>query len=452
MTTAEQFPDDFVFGVSTSAYQIEGSVDADGRGRCIWDDFAALPGKIEDGSTADVACDGYRRALADVALLRELGVGGYRFSLAWPRIQPDGTGPGLAAGLDHYDRLIDALLAAGITPFPTLYHWDLPSALQQQGGWGNRDTAARFADFAELVAGRYADRVPDWITINEPWIIALCGHRLGLHAPGHADLSESVRVGHHLLLAHGLAHAAIRGVDPSRRVGITLNLLPCYPATDSEQDAAATWGSDGYVNRWYLDPVAGRGYPADMVQHYGRAGVAMDVVAAGDMDIIGTGFDFLGVNYYTRRIMSGSAPEPDPYGWKVLAPPADAPITDIGSEIVPWALRDLLLRLEHEYGSPPVYITENGAAYREDAGPDGVVHDSRRIDFLRGHLGAVAEAIAAGANVRGYYHWSFLDNWEWALGYPPRFGLVRVDYPTGRRTVKDAGRYYASVIAERRVR
>lgn len=446
-----RFPDDFLFGVSTSAYQIEGGLDADGRGRCIWDDFVQTPGVIEDGSTAAVACDGYRRALNDVDLLGELGVGAYRFSLAWPRIQPDGTGPGLTAGLDHYDRLIDALLAAGIRPLPTLYHWDLPSALQLSGGWDSRETAGRFADFAGVVAARYADRVPEWITINEPWIIALCGHRLGLHAPGHADLAESVRVNHHLLLAHGLARQAVRAVDSARRVGITLNLIPCYPETDSAQDAAATWGSDGYVNRWYLDPLAGKGYPVDMVEHYARAGAPMDMVADGDLDVIAGGYDFLGLNYYTRRIMSGTHPDPDPFGWKVVAPPVGADVSDIGAENVPWALRDLLLRIDRDCGSSPVYITENGAAYHEEPAADGIVHDDRRIGYLRGHLGAVAEAIERGANVRGYFCWSFLDNWEWAMGYPPRFGLVQVDYPTGRRTIKDSGRFYASVIARRRL-
>jgi beta-glucosidase len=443
------FPDGFLFGVSTSAYQIEGSLDADGRGRCIWDDFAELPGAIEDGSTAAVACDGYRRALDDVALLSEIGVGAYRFSIGWPRIQPDGTGQALAAGLDHYDRLIDVLLAAGIRPLPTLYHWDLPSALQRSGGWDNRETAKRFADFAGLVAARYRDRVQEWITINEPWIIALCGHRLGLHAPGHIDLAESVRVNHHLLLAHALARQAIRDVDAVQRVGITLNLIPCYPATDSAEDAAATWGSDGYVNRWYLDPLSGRGYPVDMVEHYARAGAPMDMVVDGDMEVIAAGFDFLGLNYYTRRIMSGSAPDPDPFGWKVVAPPDGADISDIGAESVPWALRDLLVRLDREYGPAPVYITENGAAYHEQPAADGIVHDERRIDYLRGHLAAVAQAIALGADVRGYFCWSLMDNWEWAMGYPPRFGLVHVDYATGRRTIKDSGRYYASVIAAR---
>ncbi len=445
------FPDDFLFGVSTSAYQIEGSLDADGRGRCIWDDFATRPGAIEDGSTAATACDGYRRALDDVTLLRDLGVDAYRFSLAWPRIQPDGTGPGLPAGLDHYDRLIDALLAAGIRPLPTLYHWDLPSALQRTGGWANRDTARRFADFAAVAAARYADRVPEWITINEPWIIALCGHRLGLHAPGHADLAESVRVNHHLLLAHGLAHQAIRATHPARRVGITLNLIPNEPHTDSAEDAAATWGSDGYVNRWYLDPLAGRGYPVDMVEHYAGAGAPMDMVADGDMRAIATGFDFLGINYYTRRIMSGSGPDRDPFGWKVMPPPPGADVSDIGAENVPRSLTDLLLRVDRDYGSPPIYITENGAAYHEQPSADGIVHDEARIGYLRGHLAAVADAIEQGANVRGYFCWSFLDNWEWAMGYPPRFGLVHVDYATGRRTVKDSGRFYASVVAQRAV-
>lgn len=447
MTEPRQFPTGFLWGVSTSAYQIEGSTVADDRGMGIWDEFTDIPGAIEDGSTAEVACDGYRRALDDVDLLREIGAGGYRFSLSWPRIQPDGTGPGLAAGLDHYDRLIDALLAAGIRPFPTLYHWDLPSALQRVGGWEVRDTAGRFADFAGIAAVRYADRVPDWITINEPWIIALCGHRLGLHAPGHADLAESVRVGHHLLLAHGQARAAIRAVHPTSRAGVAFNLLPCYPATASAEDAAAALGSDGYVNRWYLDPVAGRGYPVDMVEIYARAGVRMDMVAEGDMDAIASGFDFLGLNYYSRRIMSVSTAESDPFGWSVLPPPGGSPVSDLDTEIAPWCLRDLLLRLEREYGSPPVYITENGVAYHEAPSPDGAVHDRRRIEFLRGHLSAVAEAVAQGANVRGYFHWSLMDNWEWALGYAPRFGLVYVDYPTGRRTIKDSGRFYAQVIA-----
>jgi beta-glucosidase len=443
------FPDRFVFGVATSAYQIEGSLDADGRGPCIWDEFAATPGAIADGSTAEIACDGYRRAIDDVALLGELGVGAYRFSIAWPRIQPDGTGPGLAAGLDHYDRLIDALLAAGIRPLPTLYHWDLPSALQRTGGWATRETAARFAEFSAVVAARYADRVPEWITINEPWIIALCGHRLGLHAPGHADLAESVRVNHHLLLAHGLARQAIRDIDPAARVGITLNLIPCYPATDSPADGAATVGSDGYVNRWYLDPLAGRGYPQDMIGHYARAGAPLDMVQDGDMACIAGGYDFLGINYYTHRVMTADRHDDDPFEWSVVPPPVDADVSDIGAQNVPWALTDLLMRVDRDYGSPEVYITENGVAFHEEPSADGIVHDDRRIDYLRGHLAAVADAVDRGANVRGYFVWSLLDNWEWAMGYPPRFGLVRVDFPSGRRTIKDSGRYYAGVISAR---
>lgn len=446
-TETRRFPDDFLWGVSTSAYQIEGAVDVDGRGRCIWDDFAAVPGHIQDDSTAELACDGYRRAVDDVGLLTELGATGYRFSLAWPRIQPDGIGPGLAAGLDHYDRLIDALLAAGIRPLVTLYHWDLPSALQASGGWANRDTAARFADYADLAAARYGDRVDRWITINEPWIIALLGHRLGLHAPGHTDLAESVRVGHHLLLGHGLAHATITARGPAQRAGIAFNLLPSYPETNSAEDVAAAHGSDGYVNSWYLDPVAGRGYPADMVRHYETAGVPIDMVADGDMSTIGTGFDFLGLNYYTRRIITAHPAETGPFGWAVVDPRPDQPVTDIGAEIVPQSLAELLVRLDRDYGSPDIYITENGAAHHDEPGPDGTIHDDHRIDFLRGHLTAVHTALDRGVKVLGYFHWSLMDNWEWSLGYPPRFGLVHVDYPSGRRTIKDSGRYYASVIA-----
>ena len=439
-----RFPPSFRWGTSTSSYQVEGAVHDDGRGESIWDRFCRVPGAVENGDTGDVACDHYHRGPEDIALMAALGTNAHRFSLAWPRIQPDGSGRIERRGLDHYDRFIDGLLDQGIEPLVTLYHWDLPQALQDAGGWRERSTAERFAAYAAVCHEAFGDRVRDWVTINEPWIVGLLGHQLGLHAPGEKDLRSSATVMHHLLLAHGLAARELhRGGRPDTRTGIAYSLFPHTPADASDPaDAEAARLSDGYVNRWFLDPVHGRGYPADMRQAWENAIGALDFVHDGDEDTIAAGSDFIGVNYYTRRIVSARRGD-GPWPWAVEQGRPGVPRTDLGWEIVPDDLRDLLLRLHADYPGTPLLVTENGAIYTDEPGADGAVHDDRRIAFLHGHLRAVHEALRAGAPVEGYYHWSLLDNFEWAMGYWPRFGLVHVDRATQRRTVKDSGHWYA---------
>jgi beta-glucosidase len=446
------FPDGFLWGAATSAYQIEGSLNADGRGESVWDAFARVPGAIEGGGDASVAVDSYRHWQDDIRILTELGMKAYRFSIAWSRILPEGTGRVEQRGLDHYERFVDALLAAGIVPVVTLNHWDMPQALMAHQGWVGRSTVDAFVQFAVAVGDRLGDRVPWWITQNEPWIIQLLGYQLGLHAPGIRDLGKSARAGHHVLLGHGAAYDALRTVTRGK-IGAALNLLPCYPATDSQADAAASYGSDGYVNRWFLGPLLGDGYPADMREHWERAlGAPLDFIRDGDEAAIGRRSDFLGVNFYTRRVMAAAEPGPGrPFPWQVVDPGGSPTRTDEGTEVVPDALRDLLIRLHRDYPGVPLMITENGAISGESPTHDGLVHDVRRIRYLRAHVKAIGEAIAAGAPVIGYTHWSLFDNFEWALGYRPRFGLVYVDYPSGARTIKDSGRHYAQIVAANRL-
>lgn len=447
------FPSDFLWGVATSAYQIEGSRDADGAGPSVWDTFSRRPGAVEGGGDGSVACDSYRRWEEDVEILGELGVGAYRFSTGWSRIMPTGRGKVNHAALDHYERFVDRLLDKGIEPMLTLNHWDMPDALMVHGGWAGRESVDAFTEYAEAVAGRLGDRVSRWITQNEPWIIQLLGYQLGLHAPGVADLAKSVAAGHHVMLGHGRAADAIRAVRPDAKIGVALSLFPCDPATSSDEDAAAAWGSDGYVNRWYLDPLLRDGYPADAERTWdevlARTGSTMrvrDVVLDGDEAAIAGRTDFVGVNFYTRRVCAAVTPTADkPFPWQVVGPRGDVARSDESWEIVPDSLRDLLVRLDRDYGSPELVITENGGVFGDTPTHDGQVHDTRRSEYLRSHLGAVAEARAAGANVTGYMHWSFMDNFEWALGYRPRFGLVHVDYRTGERTLKDSARMYAEI-------
>lgn len=445
MSAQRRFPDGFLWGAATSAYQIEGSLAVDGRGQSVWDDFAARPGAIEGGGTAEIACDSYRRWPEDISLLEDLGLSAYRFSVAWSRVMPDGLGRIESRGLDHYERFVDTLLERGIEPVLTLNHWDMPQALMAQGGWAGRSTVDAFAEYTAAVAGRLGDCVDWWITQNEPWIIALLGYQLGLHAPGVADLAASLAAGHHVLLGHGRAADILHGHGV--KVGSALSLFPCDPLTDSEEDRAAAWGSDGYVNRWYLDPLLRGGYPADMREHWERAlGGPLNVIREGDEEQIAGRSDFLGVNYYTRRVMAAADPGPRrPFPWQVVTPPEEVRRTDEGWEINADSLRKLLIRLATDYPGVPLMITENGGVFGDSPTHDGEVHDVRRIAFLREHLAAVHDAIQAGADVRGYLHWSLLDNFEWALGYRPRFGLVYVDYPTGRRTVKDSAYAYAEI-------
>jgi beta-glucosidase len=414
-----------MWGVATSAFQIEGALDADGRGASIWDRFAG-----ESGETGAVACDHYRRWRSDLDLLGELGANAYRFSIAWPRLFPDGVRLE-RRGLDHYDRLIDELLERGVEPVVTLHHSDLPAAL---GDWRSRDVVERFADYAATCFAAYGDRVRWWVTINEPWIVGVLGYQLGIHAPGVRDLRASVQAMHHLLLAHGRAVQALRASGRGGRAGVAHSLFPHA----GDEEAARL--SDGYVNRWSLDPVLRGSYPADMRELYEQRLGQLDLDA--DLGTIAAGCDFIGVNYYTRRVMR-AAPGRDPFPWEVVTP-AGAPLTDGGWEIAPDALRELLLRLHADYGDVPLLITENGGIFDEP------FEDVRRVEFLRAHVAAMRSAIEAGAPVRGYFHWSLMDNFEWALGYAPRFGLVHVDYGTQARTIKASGREYARIAREDR--
>jgi beta-glucosidase len=437
-----QFPDGFVWGAATAAYQIEGAVHADGRGASIWDTFSHMPGNIVHGDTGDVACDHYHRLEDDLDLMHDLGLRAYRFSIAWPRVLPDGTGQVNEKGLDFYDRLVDGLLDRGITPFATLYHWDLPQALQDRGGWEHRDIVAAFAEYAHAVVGRLGDRVVRWITHNEPWVVSFLGNYEGVHAPGKTELGAALTVAHHLLVSHGAAVPAIRAGSPGSEVGITVNLGLGRARTDSPADLEAVRALDGYANRWFLDPLYGHGYPADMVE---RFGASMPAVTDDDLDIIATPTDFLGINSYNPSVVTPTVKPDNPLGFDPLTPAEliaeGYDLTAMGWPIVPEAFGQLISRVARDYEVPAIYITENGAAF-DDEMVDGRVDDPRRVDFLRRHLAALRVAIEEGAPVRGYFAWSLLDNFEWALGYAKRFGLVHVDYDTLERTPKASAHWY----------
>ena len=436
-----RFPDGFVWGTATAAYQIEGAAREGGRGRSIWDTFSGTPGAVYNGHTGAVACDHYHRYADDVAMMAELGMAAYRFSVAWPRIQPDGTGPANPAGLDFYDRLVDELGGHGITPIVTLYHWDLPQALQDRGGWANRDTAERFAEYAAIVHGRLGDRIDTWTTLNEPWCSAFLGHAAGKHAPGRTEPGEAFAATHHLLLGHGLAVRELRAAGAAR-VGITLNLAP---ASGPDQEAVAI--VDGLQNRIFLDPLLRGSYPADVVAAAERF-TDWSFVADGDLAVIGAPIDVLGVNYYyplTVRASPGrpaGAAYPGSEGIEFVE--TDGPTTSMGWEIAPAGLTELLTKLGRDYPSVPLHVMENGAAF-EDVLTGGEVHDERRIEFLDAHLRAAHAAIEAGVDLRGFMVWSLMDNFEWAEGYRKRFGLVYVDYATQRRFPKDSALWYREV-------
>lgn len=434
-------PADFAWGTATSAYQIEGAVDEDGRAPSIWDTFSRVPGAVDGGHTGDTACDHYHRWPDDIALMRQLGTNAYRLSVAWPRILPGGDGPVNTKGLDFYDRLTDGLLAAGIEPNITLYHWDLPQALQDRGGWPERATAEHFAAYAGLVAERLGDRVTQWATLNEPLCSAWIGHLEGRMAPGWTDLTAAVRASYHLLLGHGLAAQAVRAARPAARIGIVNNLSTVEPATGSEADRAAARRMDGHVNRWWLDPVHGRGFPADMREVYG-----VDLPERpGDLATIAAPLDWIGLNYYFPQVVTADPAGPAPFARQIDRP--GVPRTGMDWEVDADGLETLIMRLHEEYGDRRIHITENGSSYPDTVGPDGRVHDPERAAYLTSHLAACARAARRGAPVAGYYAWSLLDNFEWAYGYDKRFGLVHVDYATQRRTVKTSGRRYAEIIA-----
>ncbi|HSV37451.1 MAG TPA: GH1 family beta-glucosidase [Nocardioidaceae bacterium] len=458
-----RFPADFVWGAATASYQIEGAVDVDGRSPSIWDTFCRIPGAVVDGDTGDIACDHYRRMPEDVALMKELGLGSYRFSVAWPRVCPGG-GPVNQTGLDFYRRLVDQLQAADIRPWLTLYHWDLPQALEDAGGWTNRDTAHRFVDYAIAVHDALGDGVPTITTLNEPWCSAFLGYTAGQHAPGRQEGAAGLVAAHHLLLGHGLAVSALRDQGTRAELGLTLNFTvadPHDPTDPVDRDAARR--IDGLHNRFFLDPLLRGRYPADVLED--TAGLEFagrpwsEVVRDGDLDLIGTPIDVLGVNYYHGDAVSGRPhpkpvdevrhPERDvvkPYPGSEHVTPVrrDLPVTGLGWEVQPEGLTRLLVRLRDDYAPPPMYITENGAAY-PDALVDGIVDDPGRRGYVEAHLRALHAALAAGVDVRGFFQWSLLDNFEWAYGYGQRFGIVYVDYATQQRVPKTSALYYSEV-------
>ena len=451
MSTGDQlrFPDGFLWGAATAAYQIEGAPDADGKGPSIWDTFSHTPGKVFHGETGDVACDSYHCYPEDIAMLQRLGVGAYRFSLSWPRIQPDGRGAVNPQGIDYYNRLIDGLLEKGITPVITLYHWDLPQPLQDKGGWATRDIAEIFADYAGRAGEAFGDRVHRWITVNEPWVVAHVGYRDGRHAPGIKDPKQAVAANHHLLLAHGRAVTALRASSPSpAQVGITLNLAVVRPVSPAAADLAAEL--DARHNGAYLGPLLRGAYPERLTAEFSPARVP-GLVHDGDFDLITAPIDFLGVNFYAPLyvgIRSDGEPRrgeqligPD----EVLVQPEGMPVTAMNWLVDSSAIYELMTRVRDETSGLPLYITENGSAWYDYVTSDGTVEDYERLQYLRDHLVALHAAIADGVNLRGYFAWSLLDNFEWAEGYAKRFGLVFVDFGTQKRIVKRSGEFYAAV-------
>lgn len=442
------FPDGFLWGSATAAYQVEGAVTADGRGTSIWDTFSHSPGKTWHGDTGDIADDQYHRLDDDLDLLAELGLRAYRFSVAWPRVQPKGSGPVNQAGLDYYRRLVDGLNRRSITPCLTLYHWDLPQPLQDAGGWPVRDTVGRFTDYAGIVFEALGDQVPMWLTLNEPWVSAWMGYGNGKHAPGIADEAQALAATHHLLLAHGSAIEAMRSIGSGdARLGITLNLTPARAAGDDPADARAATRVDGNANRLFLDPIFRGRYPQDMIEHY-RPVSDFSFVHDGDLRTISTQIDWLGVNYYFGNRVAADPSDPD-RGFVVLPPEGNT--TAMGWPIEPATMSSLLERLDSEYTKLPLYITENGAAFYDYVDPEGAVDDSERVEFLDAHFRAAHAVIEHGVNLRGYFVWSFLDNFEWSFGYAKRFGLVFVDYRTQTRTPKQSARWYAQVIKDNAV-
>ncbi len=445
-----RFPDGFVWGAATASYQIEGAVNEDGRGQSVWDTFSHEPGRVHAGHTGDVACDHYHRYVEDVALMADLGLASYRYSIAWPRVQPDGTGPVNPRGLDFYDRLTDELIGRGIDPVVTLYHWDLPQSLEDRGGWTVRETAEAFAEYAQIVHARLGDRVRTWTTLNEPWCSAYLGYASGVHAPGKKDPASAFRAVHHLLLGHGLAARALREAG-AQSVSITLNPAAVFPLDENNPlDVDAARIVDGLSNRIFLDPLLRGQYPDDMREHMARF-AGLDFIRDGDEAIINAPIDVLGINFYTPSYVSakpGQPASPDAPGTEGIAfrEPV-GPITDIGWQIEPAALTRLLDRIHRDYPGTPMMITENGAAYPDGpSASDGLIHDTNRIEYLDGHLRACHDAISHGVDLRGYFAWSLMDNFEWAEGYAKRFGIVHVDYATQRRVPKDSARWYQEVI------
>lgn len=427
------FPKDFVWGAATASYQIEGAWNEDGKGESIWDRFSHTPGKVMNGDTGDVACDHYHRYAEDIQLMKQMGLNAYRFSIAWTRVLPNGVGPVNEKGIDFYDRLVDALLEANLEPYATLYHWDLPQALQDKGGWGNRDIIGQFADYAALMGKRLGDRIKAWATLNEPWVIAFMGYRSGEHAPGLKDERLALQVSHNLLVAHGAGIDALRGTVPDVRAGIVLNLWPSETwnnTAEELEDAEREWQRDG---AWFLDPIFRGSYPTKILEAYGDLAPKIE---PGDMALIARQLDWWGINYYARHMkgLEGRIP--------------DSEYTEVGWEVHAPGLERMMLRLKDEYRTPPVYITENGAAFA-DVLEDDFVYDPRRVNYIETHLDALARAIEQGVDLRGYFVWSLLDNFEWAWGYGIRFGVIYVDYETQKRYWKQSAKSYADYTRSR---
>ncbi|MCU0921498.1 MAG: GH1 family beta-glucosidase [Burkholderiaceae bacterium] len=433
-----RFPDDFVWGVATSSFQIEGAAIEDGKGESIWDRFCRIPGAIADASDGDIACDHYHQLEGDLDLIAGLGVDAYRFSVSWPRVRPAGSGPWNPKGLAFYERLVDGLLSRGVKPFLTLNHWDLPQALQDQGGWAARDTVHLFVDYARGINERLGDRVTALTTHNEPWVVSVLGHETGRFAPGIRNRAMAAQVSHHLLLSHGLALQALRADGCRSALGIVLNLAPVKPVTDSAADAAQARLEDGKLVRWFADPLFRGAYPSDVLEHLGADAPQ---VQPGDLATIATPMDFLGVNYYSRHMVSAAGP------FDVHS--SGLPVTEMGWEVYPEGLTELLLRLHADYAVPPLIVTENGGAFR-DTLAGGHVHDRDRTSYIASHIEAVAAALRRGVPMAGYMVWSLMDNFEWACGYDKRFGIVYVDYATQQRTLKDSARWYRRFLQHRR--
>ncbi len=435
----KKIPKNFFFGTAAAAYQVEGAVNEGGRGPSIWDVFSSTPGKTQNGDTGAISVDHYHRFAEDFALMRELNIKHYRFSIAWPRLFPMGSGQINQQGVDFYNRLLDSMLENEITPMATLYHWDLPQALQELGGWENRDTVYRFQDYADAAFRAFGDRVKAWITHNEPWCVSVLGNLTGEHAPGFYDPQKALIVAHHVLLSHGLAVQTYRGQNQNGQIGITLNLTPVYAQTPGSDDDKAVVMNDVFSNRWFLDPIFKAQYPKEMMQIIGELPSA---ITTDDLATIAQPIDFLGVNYYQPLVVRYDASAAPFYTENVT--PQDR-VTSMGWPVSGKGLRDLLLRLQKDYGACPFYVTENGAAYPDQL-DHAHVHDEDRIHYLSDHVLALAEAIEQGADVRGYYVWSFIDNFEWAWGYDRRFGIVYCDYATLQRYPKDSAWWYAKHI------
>ena len=436
----KHLPEDFVWGVATSAFQIEGVGHAPGRGESIWDTFCRKPGVIADGSDGLTACGHHERLEADLDLIASLGVDAYRFSIAWPRVQPAGEGTFSEPGIGFYERLVDGLLERGIKPYATLYHWDLPQTLQTRyGGWLGRDTAERFAHYADQIGARLGDRVVSFATLNEPWVVAILGHEQGIFAPGMRCRASAMQVSHHLLVGHGLASQALRARSKAE-VGIVLNMSPIHPLTDSVEDQAKARIDDGLINRWYMDGLLRGAYPSDVLVHLGKDAPAS---LAGDMGLISQPLDFIGVNYYTRSFASTGDP------WS--AEKTGAAVTDMGWEIYPQGLTELLVRLAREWDTPKLMVTENGAAFADQL-IDGRVDDHDRVAYVATHLAAIDDAVRQGVNLSAYFIWSLMDNFEWASGYGKRFGIVHVDYQSLSRTLKQSAHWYASLVEHQHAR